>query len=183
MHVEVHRTITINFTLFGCRFDLPRYKVFRNGQLVDDVLDLGGFEQNWEDKVTFYFGCSFTFEDRLRASGIRMRNMDKGLNVSMYRTSISLNQAGSFGGNMAVSMRSISKEKLKQVFLLTAEYPSCHGAPVHIGSPARIGIGDIASPDWGDTTCAGEGEVPVFWACGVTTMEVVKKAGKFAPFV
>jgi len=152
--------------------------VFRNGRLIDDVLDLGGFEQNWEDKVTFYLGCSFSFEDRLRASGISLRNTEKGLNVSMYKTNICLKQVGRFGGNMVVSMRCISKEKLKQVFLLTAEYPLCHGGPIHIGSPARIGIGDVGAPDWGDTTCIEEGEVPVFWACGVTTTEAVRKAGK-----
>ena len=108
-----------------------------------------------------------------------MRNMEKGKNVSMYRSSIKLKPAGPFGGNMVVSMRTILKSQLHQVFVLSAQYLTSHGAPIHIGNPARIGIGDISAPSWGDPTSVEEGEVPVFWACGFSVTEAVKQAGVY----
>ena len=107
-----------------------------------------------------------------------MRNMEKGKNISMYRSSIKLKPAGPFGGNMVVSMRTILKSQFHQVFVLSAQYPTSHGAPIHIGNPARIGIGDISAPSWGDPTSV-EGEVPVFWACGFSVTEAVKQAGVY----
>ena len=104
--------------------------------------------------------------------------MEKGLNVSTFRTGcINLKKVGSFGGKLVVSMRSILKSQLHQVFVLSAQYPMSHGAPVHIGHPGRIGIDDIAKPTWGDPTDIEEGEVTVFWACGVSSIEVMEKAG------
>ena len=153
--------------------------IYNKGRLVDDVLDLGGFEQSWSDRTSFYLGCSFTFEDCLHSSGISVRNMEKGQNVSMYKSGINLKPVGPFGGNMVVSMRTILKSQLHQVFVLSAQYPTSHGAPIHIGNPARIGISDISSPTWGVPTFIKEGEVPVFWACGVSNTEAVKQAGKY----
>src|SRR5699024_3343474 len=46
------------------------------------------------------------------------------------------------------------------------------GSPVHIGSPHTIGIQQLDQPDFGDPVTVNEGEVPVFWACGVTPQAV-----------
>lgn len=59
---------------------------------------------------------------------------------------------------------------------VTSRYPAVHGAPVHIGSPAELGITDLDSPDFGDPVEARPGEVPVFWACGVTPQAAVMQS-------
>jgi len=51
-----------------------------------------------------------------------------------------------------------------------------HGAPVHIGDPALIGIADLARPDYGDAVSLMPGDIPVFWACGVTPQSVILNA-------
>lgn len=164
--------------LFIRRSDLPRYKIYSHGRLVDDVLDLGGFEQSWDDKVSFYIGCSLTFEPVLISSGIGIRNTELGLNASMYLSNIQMKAVGVFQGCMMVTMRVIKRTRLAQAFLLTSQYPKSHGAPIHIGNPAQIGMNDLSQPAAGDPPAMiGDGEVPVFWACGVSSQEVVKSAG------
>ena len=167
--------------MFIPRTDLPRYKIFSRGRLVDDVLDLGGFEKSWDDRVSFYLGCSFTWERPLIESGVGLGNFELGLNTSVYLTNIEMKAVGAFHGSMIVSMRMIEQTKLAQTFLLTGQYPTSHGAPIHIGNPARIGVKDLAQPDYGDkpVISADGGEVPVFWACGVSIQEVIKHAGMF----
>lgn len=164
-------------TLSLHRTDLPRYYIYSRGRLVEDTLDLSGFEQSWGDKVSFYLGCSFTFEGALSSSGIKMRNMELCLSGSMYLTNITLKAVGAFRGSMCVTMRAIKRTQVAQAFLLTAQYPKSHGAPIHIGNPVRIGVNDLSTAEFGDPGTVEEGEVPMFWACGVSTQEVVKKAG------
>jgi len=152
------------------RSDAPRYRVYKHGELEAEVEDLSGY---WRaDLVSFLIGCSFTFESALMRAGIPLRHVDLGTNVSMYTTSIQTAPAGPFSGPMVVSMRPIPQKKVVKAVQVTSRYPSVHGSPIHIGDPAAIGIRDIASPDMGDPVEIKDGEVPVFWACGVTPQAV-----------
>lgn len=152
------------------RTDLPRYRVFRDGALVKEVDDI--LEEWRDDLVTFLLGCSFTFETALLDAGISLRHIEQEKNVSMYVTTLGTRSAGQFAGPTVVSMRPIPQEKVVRVVQVTSRFPDVHGAPVHIGDPGRIGIQDLSRPDYGDIVELKEGEVPVFWACGVTPQAV-----------
>ena len=152
------------------RFDLPKYRVFRDGEMVAEVEDIAEWWR--EDLVSFLLGCSFSFESALIQVGISLPHIERGTNVAMYITSIETAAAGAFSGPMVVSMRSIPREKVVRAVQVTSRFPAVHGAPVHIGDPEAIGIRDISKPDLGDPVEMNEGEVPVFWACGVTPQAV-----------
>jgi uncharacterized protein YcsI (UPF0317 family) len=148
------------------RTDLPRYRVWRDGSLVGeptDVVDLWS-----DDLIAFLIGCSFSFETALLDAGVPVRNIEQGRNVSMYRTDIDCRPAGRLSGPLVVSMRPIPAAQVVTAVQVTGRMPDVHGAPVHIGSPASLGIADLAAPDFGDAVVPAEGDVPVFWACGVT---------------
>ncbi|MDA1188065.1 MAG: putative hydro-lyase [Chloroflexi bacterium] len=156
------------------RYDIPKYRIYRDGVLDDEVDDLG---EHWrDDLVSFLLGCSFSFENAMMNSGIELRHIQQDTNVSMYITNIPTTPAGVFSGPMVVSMRPIPHEKVVKAVQVTSRYPSVHGAPVHIGDPAGVGIRDIGKPDFGDPTEIKAGEVPVFWACGVTPQAVAMKS-------
>jgi uncharacterized protein YcsI (UPF0317 family) len=161
------------------RTDLPSYRVWENGKLVAQPRDITSY---WsDDLVTFAIGCSFSFEEALIADGIPLRHLDEGRNVAMYRTNIACAPAGMFSGPMVVSMRPMKPADAIRAVQITSRLPAVHGAPVHIGFPEQIGIGDLAHPDYGDAVDIAEGELPVFWACGVTPQAVIKAAKpKFA---
>lgn len=161
------------------RTDLPRYVVYSQGKQVDDTLDLSGFEQSWGNLVSFYLGCSYTFDSILIANGVGIRHVERGLNVSIFLTNIQLKPVGIFESRMVTSMRPVKKCQLPEVFSITARYPEFHGSPIHIGSPARIGVQDVAVPFAGDPCDIEEGEVPVFWGCGVSCSQLLSKAGKY----
>jgi len=148
------------------RTDLPRYRVWRDGVLVDeptDVLDLWG-----DDLVSFLIGCSFSFESALLDAGVPVRNIEQGRNVSMYRTNRDCRPAGRLSGPLVVSMRPVPGAQVVTAVQVTARLPAVHGAPVHVGAPEALGIVDLARPDFGDPVDLRDGDVPVFWACGVT---------------
>nr|WP_305910771.1 putative hydro-lyase [Alkalihalobacillus macyae] len=153
------------------RTDLPKYRIYKNGDLERETFDL---KDVWEDEfVTFLLGCSFTFEKALTEVGISLLHQEMKKVVPMYQTSISCEEAGSFKGEMVVSMRAIKKEELEETIRITSKFPHAHGAPVHIGDPAEIGIQDFEQPDYGEFTPFNEDErIPVFWACGVTPQYV-----------
>ena len=153
------------------RTDLPRYRVWKNGELVAEPEDIRDFWR--DDLVSFVIGCSFSFEEALMADGIEVRHITRGCNVPMYRTSIATQKAGPFHGPMVVSMRPLTPRDAIRAVQITTRFPSVHGAPVHIGKPEMIGIKDIAKPDYGDAVDVGEDELPVFWACGVTPQSVI----------
>jgi uncharacterized protein YcsI (UPF0317 family) len=148
------------------RTDLPLYRVWRDGKLVDepaDVVDL------WrDDLVTFVIGCSFSFETSLMDAGVPVRNIEQGRNVSMFRTNRECRSAGRLSGPLVVSMRPIPAQQVVTAVQVTARMPQVHGAPVHIGAPVALGIQDLSVPDFGDPVDLQDGDVPVFWACGVT---------------
>jgi len=153
------------------RTDLPRYRVWRDGELVEEV---SGINSAWHgDLVAFVIGCSFSFEEALIADGLRIRHIDEGRNVPMYRTSVPCVPAGAFSGPLVVSMRPFRPAGAIRAIQITTRFPAVHGAPVHIGMPELIGIKDIAKPDYGDAVPVHDDEIPVFWACGVTPQSVV----------
>ena len=153
------------------RTDLPRYRVWKNGELVAEPEDIREFWR--DDLVSFVIGCSFSFEEALMAEGIELRHITRACNVPMYRTSIATHAAGPFHGPMVVSMRPLKPADAIRAVQITTRFPSVHGAPVHIGKPELIGIKDVMKPDWGDPPQMNPDEMPVFWACGVTPQSVV----------
>ncbi|MEL6375371.1 MAG: putative hydro-lyase [Pseudomonadota bacterium] len=156
------------------RTDVPMYNVYRHAELYEQVEDISSY---WDDdSVAFAIGCSFTFERALQKAGIRQRHIERDRCVSMYRTSIELTRVGPFGGGMVVSMRPIPEADVARVKAICAQYPHAHGAPIHIGDPAVIGIHDLDAPDWGEPASFEPGEVPVFWACGVTPQNALAAA-------
>ena len=156
------------------RSDLPRYRVWRDGDLVDEVDDIAALWR--DDLVGFAIGCSFSFEEALLEAGVPLRHVAEGRNVAMYRSSLPTTPAGSFHGPMVVSMRPMKAADAIRAVQVTSRFPQVHGAPVHIGDPGLIGIADLACPDFGDAVAVADDELPVFWACGVTPQSVVMAA-------
>jgi uncharacterized protein YcsI (UPF0317 family) len=156
------------------RTDAPRYRVYRYGLLVEEPTDL--FEWWRDDLVTFLLGCSFTFEHALLKAGLPMRHLEQGCNVPMYRTNVPCQPAGIFRGPLVVSMRPLTPAQAEQATVICRCYPRAHGEPVHVGDPAALGIADLGRPDFGDPVEVRPGEVPVFWACGVTPQAVALEA-------
>lgn len=156
------------------RTDVPRYRIFRNGVLQEEVEDLKAVWR--DDLVTFVLGCSFSFEEALMKAGLRLRYVEEGRNVPMYRTSVETVPAGPFHGKLVVSMRPFKPADAIRAIEITSRYPRVHGSPVHIGFPEQIGVADLARPWAGDSTEVREGELPLFWACGITPQSVVLEA-------
>ena len=177
------------------RTDLPRYRVLRNGECIDRPTSITAY---WPDDpppsplgkgghrgvasgsdcnfVAFLIGCSFTFETALLKAGIPVRHIEEGRNVPMYRTNVACTPAGRFHGPMIVSMRPMTPEHTELATKITAAFPRVHGAPIHTGDPTAIGITDLNRPNYGDAVSIRSGEIPVFWACGVTPLEAILRA-------
>lgn len=154
------------------RTDLPRYRVWRDGELAAEPADILAYWR--EDLVAFVLGCSFSFEEALLQNDIELRHVTYGTNVAMYRTNIPTTPVGPFRGPMVVSMRPLHPAKAIRAIQITSRFPSVHGAPVHIGLPELIGITDLSRPDYGDAVVdIRADELPVFWACGVTPQAVI----------
>ena len=153
------------------RTDVPRYKVWRNGELHDEVTNVSSYWR--EDLVSFAIGCSFSFEEALVAEGLDVRHISCASNVPMYRTNIATQSAGPFHGPLVVSMRPFKPADAIRAIQLTSKFPSVHGAPVHLGDASLIGIDDLNKPDYGEPVEVRAGEIPVFWACGVTPQAVL----------
>ena len=152
------------------RTDIPRYRVYRRGELIDEPQDIIKY---WDDTmVAFLLGCSFSFEQPMLEAGIPIRHIEQGCNVPMFITNQQCEPAGDFSGPMVVSMRPIAQNQLVDAVKITSRFPGVHGAPVHIGDPAVLGISDLQKPDFGDPVPFKPGEIPVFWACGVTPQAV-----------
>jgi len=156
------------------RTDLPRYRVWVDGELVASPTDLMSVWRG--DLVSFVIGCSFSFEDALMENDIPLRHISRGCNVPMYRTSIATSPAGRLHGPMVVSMRPLTPADAIRAIQVTTRLPSVHGAPVHIGFPEAIGIEHLGKPDYGDAVALEPGELPVFWACGVTPQAAIAAA-------
>ncbi|MGG0790990.1 putative hydro-lyase [Peribacillus simplex] len=152
------------------RTDIPKYRIYKYGELIEEVTDISDY---WEDDmVGFLIGCSFTFEHALLNNDISIRHIEENCNVPMYKTNISCVEAGIFHGKMVASMRPIPQKDVVRAAQVTSRFPAVHGGPIHIGDPEAIGVSNIQQPDFGNAVTIREGEVPVFWACGVTPQSI-----------
>lgn len=156
------------------RTDVPRYRIYRNGTLEEETANLNGVWR--DDLVSFVLGCSFSFEEALMKAGLRLRYLEQGRNVPMYRTSVDTVPAGRFRGKLVVSMRPFRPAEAIRAIEITSRYPRVHGAPVHLGDPRLIGIEDLRTPWAGDPTEVRDDELPLFWACGITPQSVLLDA-------
>lgn len=156
------------------RTDLPLYRVWRDGDLVEQVTDISAL---WNDElVGFALGCSFSFEQALLEAGLPLRNVEQRTDNAVFRTDIPCQPAGRLRGPVVVSMRPLKPADAIRAIQICTRFPDVHGAPIHFGDPAAIGIADIDKPDYGDRVPVLEGEVPVFWACGVTPQAVLRES-------
>lgn len=149
------------------RIDLPRYNIFENGEFKTEVEDVNDVFK--EDMVSFLLGCSFSFENAMLAAGLPIRNLEEDKNVSMYITNKSCIPAGPFSAKLVVTMRPMTPEQAVRAVQVTTRFHLTHGAPVHLGDPEKIGISNLNKPDFGDPVTIKPDEIPVFWACGVTS--------------
>jgi uncharacterized protein YcsI (UPF0317 family) len=149
------------------RKDLPRYKVFEQGEFKTDAEDVSDYFN--ENMVSFLLGCSFSFENAMLAAGLPIRNLEEGKNVSMYITNKPCTPAGPFSAPLVVTMRPMAPDQAVRAVQVTTRFHLTHGAPVHLGNPEQIGIRNLTAPDFGDAVTIRSGEIPVFWACGVTS--------------
>jgi uncharacterized protein YcsI (UPF0317 family) len=156
------------------RTDLPRYHIFEKGEFRAEVEDVSAEFTN--DMVSFLLGCSFSFENAMLAAGLPIRNMEEDKNVSMYITNKSCIPAGPFSSRMVVSMRPMTPEQSVRAVQVTTRFHLTHGAPVHLGDPSKIGIENLDKPDFGDAVTIKSDEIPVFWACGVTSQLAARSA-------
>jgi uncharacterized protein YcsI (UPF0317 family) len=154
--------------------DVPRYRVYEHGELVEEPAKLTARRRN--DLVGFLLGCSFTFEHALLEAGVPVRHIEQGRNVPMYRTNRACRPAGVFHGPLVVSMRPMTPAQAIVATRVCSRFPRAHGAPVHFGNPQAIGIRDLCRPDFGDAVEIRPGEIPVFWACGVTPQAAAMEA-------
>ncbi|MBV2361189.1 putative hydro-lyase [Thalassococcus sp. CAU 1522] len=157
------------------RTDVPAYNIYRDGRLAETVTDISALWR--DDLVAFALGCSFTFERALIEADIPVWHIENDSTVPMFRSSIDTVPAGPFRGKMVVSMRSVARDSVAAVTDISRRFPLAHGAPVHAGDPAAIGIAEVTRPDWGDPAPVLPGHVPVFWACGVTPQVALEAAG------
>ncbi len=153
------------------RTDLPGYRVFVDGELVAEPSDVSDWWR--DDLVSLLIGCSFTFEQAMLAEGVPVRHLEQGVNVPMFRTSRRCRSAGVMSGPIVVSMRPVPADRVADAVRVTSRYPSVHGAPVHVGDPGSLGITDLHRPDYGDAVRLEPGDIPLFWACGVTPQAAV----------
>jgi len=164
------------------RTDIPKYRIYtknkeNNEIITKEVLNINEYWNN--EMTTFIMGCSFSFEDELIENNIRMYHIENKLNVSMYNTNIPTRNVDGFGKNLVVSMRRIPMSQLWTAIQTTEKYPSSHGCPIYFGNPATIGIKDIMKPDYGDAPVINDqnkNDIPVFWACGITTQNAIINA-------
>ncbi|ENP7059031.1 DUF1445 domain-containing protein [Campylobacter coli] len=135
--------------------DIPKYFIYENGIKTKEAYDISEYYN--DDLIGFLLGCSFSFEEALLEKGLEIRHISNKCNVP------------------------ITPDNAKKAKEITANFPLVHGAPVQIGNAKEIGINNILKADFGDDPIIKEGEIPVFWACGVTPQNVIMKAK--LPFV
>ncbi|KFW63954.1 hypothetical protein AS28_13632, partial [Pygoscelis adeliae] len=155
------------------RTDCLQYKIYEHGACTGSLKSLKEYSEQLKDMVTFYLGCSFSFEKAVQNAGIPVRNVEQKCNVSMYKTAVPCYSVSTFRCNFVVTMRPIPESKLEAAVLATSESKAAHGAPIHMGDPGLLGIQDLSKPDYGDPVHLHPGDIPVFWACGVTGVEAV----------
>ncbi|KFQ80398.1 hypothetical protein N335_00662, partial [Phaethon lepturus] len=155
------------------RTDCLQYRIYEHGVCTGSLKSLKEYSEQLQDMVTFYLGCSFSFEKAVQNAGIPIRNVEQKCNVSMYKTAVPCYSISTFCCNLVVTMRPIPESKLEAAVRATSELKAAHGAPIHLGGPGLLGIQDLSKPDYGDPVHLHPGDIPVFWACGVTGVEAV----------
>jgi uncharacterized protein YcsI (UPF0317 family) len=156
------------------RRDLPKYRIYEKGILKSEVESVSDIFN--EEMVSFLLGCSFSFENAMLAAGLPVRNIEEGKNVSMYVTNRVCAPSGPFSSPLVVSMRPMKPDQAIRAAQVTTRFYLTHGAPIHFGSPDELGIRNLAEPEFGDPVTIQPGEIPVFWACGVTSQTAVLSA-------
>lgn len=156
------------------RTDVPGYRVYEYGELVDEPLEIGHYWRG--DLVSFLLGCSFTFETALLSAGLGLAHLDQGRNVPMYATGHECVASGPLAGPLVVSMRPYRAEEIPRAVAVSGRYPTMHGAPVHVGDPESLGIRSLEAPEFGNSISIGKSQIPVFWACGVTPQAVAMRS-------
>ena len=157
------------------RVDLPAYRVCGAGAPAQIVKDI---ESVWrDDSVAVAIGCWFSVEDALLRAGVRLRHVELGIQGPLFRTNRKAVSVGRFSGPLVVSMRPFARSQVDIVAAVTARFPRVHGAPLHRGDPAALGIFDIAKPDFGEVIDIQQDEVPLFWGCGLTALAALEQAG------
>jgi len=156
------------------RTDLPGYLVHEGGR-ARRTNDIAAF---WsDDLVAFAIGCWFGAERALATAGVRMRHVELGIQGPLFRTNRQTTSAGPFHGPLVVSMRPFARNDVEQVTAVTARLPRSHGAPIHRGDPAILGIDDVDHPDWGEPLAPLSDEIALFWPCGLTALAALEAAG------
>ena len=142
------------------RTDLSRYVVYRDGQRSEERTDITDL---WRaDSVAFLIGSGMSFDDALERAGVPRGQ------TWLYETEIETEAAGRFTGPMVVTMRLMSSAQAVVACQLTSRFVYNHGAPLHMGDPAAIGV-DLGQPIVGPPlTRIPGGQMPLFWGCGVT---------------
>lgn len=156
------------------RRDLPGYRVYREGvgEELEDINEL------WQgDFVTFAIGCWFSMEEALLRAGVRLRHLELGIQGPLFKTARAAMPYGPFHGPLVVSMRPFANAQVETASHVTARFPRVHGAPLHAGDPAALGIMDIRRPDYGEVLIPGPGETPLFWGCGLTALAALETCG------
>ena len=180
LHIKHTGKLWLFAFVLNSRTDAPKYCISEHGKVTRESADLLGHP--WDDMVSFYIGCSFSFEEALVNAGICEDFIKQDSNVPMYKTNIECHSVGPFACAMVVSMRPVPKALVEKAVQVTSAYDAVHGTPIHIGDPEAIGI-NLGKPDFGrDSFELTEGEVPLFWACGVTSSLAVRSAGQLEPF-
>lgn len=156
------------------RTDLPAYRVYRDGLLAGTAGDIADLWR--DDLVAVAIGCWFGVEEALQAAGIRLRHIELGIQGPLFRSSLPARPAGLFGGTQVVSMRPFAPRDVETVAAITARYPKSHGAPLHRGDPAPLGIRDLSAPDFGEPISLESGEIPLYWGCGLTALTALERA-------
>jgi len=156
------------------RTDLPRYRVFVDGVALDEPTDISDLWR--DDLVTFMLGCSFVAEAALMEAGLLLPHIAETGFVPMYRTNRQCVSVGRFSGPIVASMRPFTPDQAELATKITQHYPMAHGAPIHQGDAAELGIKDIATPEYGRPVTCLPDQIPVFWACGVTPQEALVAA-------
>ena len=166
-----YTTITANHA--NILTDLPLYNVWIDGKLVRQTTDATEY---WQDgMVAYLIGSSLSFDSDLIDAGIGMRHISLNCQVPIYMTNIKLTPSmkGTFHGPLFVSMRPVYARKIAQLSEITARFPRMHGEPLQIGNPEKIGISDIMAPAIGEAIYITEGEIPVFWASGISVQAAI----------
>lgn len=158
---------------FDFRTDLPVYLVHREGV---PTRTADGMDVCRDDLVAFAIGCRFGAESALRAAGIKLRQVELGIQGPLFRTDRATTAARPFGGPLVVSMCPFAERDVETV-MTTSCMPLSHGAPLDRGDPSGLGIRDPDRSHWGKPLAPEPGEVALYRGCGLTALAALGSAG------